>query len=45
MGKPDVLLQRLDHGKGTSNNEDVVLLQPELLAVQALEGVQLEELE
>jgi len=33
MGKPDVLLQRLDHGKGTSNNEDVVLLQPELLAV------------
>jgi len=26
MGKPDVLLQRPDHGKGTSNNEDVVLL-------------------
>jgi len=33
MGKPDTLLQRLDHGKGASNNEDMVLLQPELLAV------------
>jgi len=26
MGKPDTLLQRPDHGKGASNNEDVVLL-------------------
>jgi len=26
MGKPDALSQRPDHGKGTSNNEDVVLL-------------------
>jgi len=31
-----------DYGKGTSDNEDVVLLQPELLAIQVLEGVQLE---
>jgi len=42
MGKPDVLSQRPDHGKGTSNNEDVVLLRPELLAIRALEGIQLE---
>jgi len=42
MGKPDVLSWRLDHGKGTSDNEDIVLLQPELLAIQALEGIQLE---
>jgi len=26
MGKPDTLSRRLDHGKGTSDNEDVVLL-------------------
>jgi len=42
MGKPDVLSQRPDHGNGASDNEDVILLQPELLAIQALEGVQLE---
>jgi len=33
MGKPDALLWRSDHGKGTSDNEDVVLLCPELIAV------------
>jgi len=42
MGKLDALLWRPDHGKGTSNNEDVVLLWLELLAARALEGVQLE---
>jgi len=26
MGKPDTLSRRPDHGKGTSDNEDVVLL-------------------
>jgi len=26
MGKPDMLSWRLDHGKGASDNEDVVLL-------------------
>jgi len=45
MGKPDALSQRPNHGKGTSNNEDVVLLRPEVLAIRALEGVQLEGLE
>jgi len=42
MGKPDTLSWRLDYGKGTSDNKDMVLLRPELLAIQALEGVQLE---
>jgi len=44
MGKLDMLSWRPDHGKGTSDNEDVVLLRPELLAVQVLKGVQLEGL-
>ena len=42
MGKPDALSWRLDHGKETSDNEDVVLLQLELIAVRALEGLHLE---
>ena len=42
MGKPDALLRRPDHGKGASDNEDVVLLRPELIAVRALEGLHLE---
>jgi len=45
MGKPDALSQRLDHGKGASNNEDVVLLRLELLAIQAFEEVQMKGLE
>jgi len=45
MGKPDALLQRSDHGNGASDNEDVILLRLELLAIRALKGVQLEGLE
>jgi len=45
MGKPDALSQRPDHSKGTSNNENIVLLRPELIAVRALEGLHLEGLE
>jgi len=45
MEKPDTLSWRPDHGNGASNNKDMVLLQPELLAIQALEEVQLEGLE
>jgi len=41
MGKPDALSWRPNHGKGTSDNEDVVLLRPELIAVQALERLHL----
>jgi len=40
MGKPDALSQRLDHGKGTSDNADVILLRLELFAIQALKGIQ-----
>jgi len=42
MGKPDALLGRPDHSNGASDNKDVVLLQPELLVIRALERVQLE---
>ena len=45
MGKPDALSRRPDHGKGASNNKDVVLLRQELLAIQALEGIQMKGLE
>ena len=42
MGKLDTLSRRLDHGNGASDNKDVILLRLELLAIRALEGVQLE---
>ena len=45
MGKPDTLSWRLDHDNRTSNNEDMILLWLELLAIWALKGVQLEGLE
>jgi len=41
MGKPDALSRRADHGNGASDNENVVLLRPEFLAMCALEGVEL----
>jgi len=45
MGKPDALSRRANHGNGASNNDNVVLLQPEFLAVCALEGVELTGME
>jgi len=41
MGKPDALSRRADHKNRASDNENVVLLRPEFLAVHALEGVEL----
>jgi len=41
MGKLDALSRRADHGNGASDNEDIVLLRPEFLAVCAMEGVEL----
>jgi len=41
MGKLDTLSRRADHRNGASDNENVVLLRPEFLAVRALEGVEL----
>ncbi len=40
MGKPDALSHRSDHGTGTNNNSDIVLLTLKLFAVCALEGLQ-----
>jgi len=42
IGKPDALLRKPDHGNGASDNEDMVFLWLELIAVQALEGLHLE---
>jgi len=41
MGKPDALSRRANHRNRVSDNENIVLLQPEFLAVCALEGVEL----
>ena len=41
MGKLDALSRRADHRNGASDNENVVLLRLEFLAVHALEGVEL----
>jgi len=40
MGKPDALSRRSDHGTGTDNNSNIVLLTPKLFAVHALEGLE-----
>ena len=41
MGKPDALSRTADHGSGSKDNEDIVLLTLDLFAVRALEGVEL----
>ena len=41
MRKPDALSQRPDYGNRAFNNEDMVLLWPELIAIRALKGVRL----
>ena len=42
MGKPDALSRRADHGTGSGDNDNMVLLRPELFAIRALEGIALE---
>ncbi|KAG5729073.1 hypothetical protein E4T56_gene3112 [Termitomyces sp. T112] len=42
MGKPDVLSWRVDHGMGKGDNSNIVLLHPELFAIQAMEGLAVE---
>jgi RNase H-like domain found in reverse transcriptase/Reverse transcriptase (RNA-dependent DNA polymerase)/Integrase zinc binding domain/Chromo (CHRromatin Organisation MOdifier) domain len=39
MGKTDALSRRSDHGDGSDDNRDIVLLQPDLFVVRALEGI------
>ena len=41
MGKSDALSHHLDHGLGSDDNGDLVLLRPELFTVHALEGLTL----
>ena len=40
MGKSDALSRRSDHGSGAGDNDNLVLLTPDLFAVRALEGLQ-----
>jgi len=40
MGKPDALSRRADHGTGSADNSDIVLLAPKVFAVRALEGLE-----
>jgi hypothetical protein len=42
MGKPDTLSRQSDHGDGKKDNENIVLLKPELFAIRALEGLTVE---
>ena len=39
MGKVDALSRRSDHGSGMGDNENMTLLQPDLFAIWALEGI------
>jgi len=45
VGKPGALSRRADHEDGASNNENIVLLQPEFLTVRVLEGMKLTGIE
>jgi hypothetical protein len=40
MGKSDALSRRADHGTGSDDNTNIVLLTPGLFAVHALEGLE-----
>jgi hypothetical protein len=41
MGKSDALSCHSDHGSGSGDNSDMVLLRPELFIIRALEGLTL----
>jgi len=41
MGKPDALSRRANHGNRVSDNENIVLLQLEFLAMRTLKGMEL----
>jgi hypothetical protein len=42
MGKPDALSRRADHGSGQGDNDNLMLLAPELFRIHALAGTRLE---
>ena len=41
MGKPDALSRCSDHGNGSANNANIILLLLKLFAIRAVEGVEL----
>jgi RNase H-like domain found in reverse transcriptase len=41
MGKSDALSRQADHGSSANDNEDIILLTPDLFAIRALEGLEL----
>src|SRR6266545_4719045 len=40
MGKPDALFQRADHGTGSNDNSNVVLLPSKLFTIHAVKGLE-----
>ena len=40
MGKSDALSRRSDHGSGTRDNDNMVLLTPNFFAIRALQGLE-----
>ena len=40
MGKSDALSRRADHGVGSDDNSNIILLSPSFFAVRALEGLE-----
>jgi hypothetical protein len=42
MGKPDALSRRADHGSGQGDNNNLMLLAPEIFRIHALAGTRLE---
>ena len=42
MGKPDALSQHADHGDGSADNDNIMLLMPKLFVIRALEGITVE---
>jgi Integrase zinc binding domain len=41
MGKSNALSYQADHGSSANDNEDIILLTPDLFAIRALEGLEL----
>jgi hypothetical protein len=42
MGKPNALSRQADHGSGQGDNDNLILLAPELFRIHALAGTRLE---
>jgi hypothetical protein len=42
MGKPDALSRRADHRSGQGDNNNLMLLAPELFQIHVLAGIRLE---